>query len=226
MEYAPNREEPMSHMRGFTKLYDISVQLGAGSIDYPGDPPFHREQTWSIDEHSAYSLSTITMSVHSGTHLDSPAHFIPHGKSIDRYAVEEFVLSARVVNIENPSIIDLPELEECSLVHGEAILFRTENSRQGRCRSGVFSDYYVHLSARAAQYCVDAGVPLIGIDYISVDRADDEDYPVHRVILGSGRLILEGIDLETVPTGRYVLVCVPLNIKDAEASPVRALLMA
>lgn len=220
------KEDRMTRTIEFTSVYDISVTLGEGSIDYPGDPPYQRDQVCGIEETGTFSLSKITMSAHSGTHIDSPAHFVPDGRTIDRYSVTDFVLPAHVVDIEDQSVIRVAELEGLPVGPGEAVLFRTENSRRGLCRSGAFSDDYVYLSREAAAFCVDRGSRLVGIDYISVDGSSDEDYPAHRLILGSGRLILEGIDLESVPSGKYLLVCLPLRIKGGEASPVRAILLA
>ncbi len=89
----------------------------------------------------------------------------------------------------------------------------------------VFSEEYVCLTPDAARLCVSRGVGLVGIDYLSVDSYEDASLPVHRTLLENDILILEGIDLKDVPCGRYTLICLPLRIKDAEASPVRAVLV-
>ena len=107
---------------------------------------------------------------------------------------------------------------------GDALLFKTDNSLSGRCRTGTFSERFVYLSPGAAQFCVDRKLGLIGVDYITIERYGDEAFPAHRTILGKDILVLEGIDLGNVPPGRYTLFCFPLKIKDGEASPVRAIL--
>ena len=87
-----------------------------------------------------------------------------------------------------------------------------------------FREDFISLSVQAAQICVARGVRLVGIDYLSVDKYGDDSLPVHRTLLESDILILEGIDLAAVPCGRYTLICLPLRIEGAEASPVRAVL--
>jgi len=209
----------------YKKIYDISVILGTESIAYPGDTPYSRDLIWTIDEGGICELSKLQMSSHSGTHIDAPSHFIPHTKSIDHYAINDFILSAQVVNIEDKKSIRSIELENLDIEPGDALLFKTDNSISGRCRNGVFSESFVYLSPEAADFCVEKKVTLVGIDYISIEKYGDEVFPSHLKILGNDILILEGIDLKEVPQGRYTLICLPLKIKGGEASPVRAVLL-
>ena len=80
------------------------------------------------------------------------------------------------------------------------------------------------LSQEAARICAAAKAGLVGIDCLSVDGYESA-LPVHRILLNSDVLILEGIDLSAVPAGRYTLICLPLSLGGAEASPVRAVLV-
>ena len=209
----------------FGRIYDITVTLGLGSIDYPGDTPYARVRQCRIARGDVCDLSAITLSLHSGTHIDSPSHFIEGGRTIDQCSVKDFIRPALVVPVEHAETILPCELEKHPISPGDALLFKTYNSTLGMPRSGVFSEHYVHLSLEAARSCVTKGVGLVGIDYVSVDRFGDESFPVHRVLLGNGILVLEGIDLKDVPPGRYVLCCFPLKIWSGEASPVHAVLL-
>jgi arylformamidase len=206
------------------KIYDITVTLGGGSIDYPGDPPFRREQVSAIRNGGAYDLSRLQMSAHAGTHIDAPAHFIPGGRTIDQYAAGDFIFPAHVVSIESKESIRASELAAVAIRPGDAVLFKTDNSRSGRCRSGTFSPAYVSLSEEAAELLVGKKAGLAGFDYISAERHDAAGHPVHQALLRNGILLLEGIDLGQVPGGAYTLWCLPLKIAGGEASPVRAVL--
>ena len=208
----------------YQNMYDISVTLGEESIDYPGDTPYRREMLGRIKDGEAYDLSSLELSAHSGTHIDVPAHFVPGGKTIERYLVEDFVLSALVLDIDDRQSVRASSVEKAEIRQGEAILFRTENSVSGRCRNGVFSERYVHLTPEAAAVCVAKGVALVGIDYISIEKYGDLDFTAHRTLLSAGVLVLEGIDLVQVPPGRFTLFCFPLKMRGAEASPTRAVL--
>jgi arylformamidase len=206
-------------------IFDISVRLGDESIHYPGDPPFLREVTEDLLAGGSSETSRLALSAHSGTHIDVPAHFVRGGKRIDEYSAGEFVLPAQVIATEDSKAIRVGELSGMDIRPGEALLFKTRNSTTGRSRSGVFSESYVYMTPEAADYCVGKGVSLVGIDYITIDRYSDPTFPVHHRLLGNDILILEGIHLSEVPLGRYTLLCLPLLIKDGEASPVRAVLI-
>lgn len=214
-----------SSRQRYETVYDISVLLGTESIDYPGDTPYSRDLMLTIEDSGISNVSKLVMSAHSGTHLDAPLHFIPKAKSIDEYSVQQFILTAQVVNIEDREAIRPSELENLDIKQGDALLFKTDNSISSRCRSGVFSESFVYLSPEAADFCVEKKVSLVGIDYNTIERHSDEAFPVHHKLLGSNILILEGINLKGVPPGRYTLFCLPLKIKGGEAAPVRAILV-
>jgi len=209
----------------YEKIYDISVLMGVEDIDYPGTTPYTRELTQKIERGDSSNLSRLIMSTHSGTHLDAPSHFISDGKHIDEYPVGFFILPARVLKIGDKSIIRSAELEKSKTAAGEALLFKTENSVTGRAISGRFSKDFVYLSEDAADLCISRKLGLVGIDYNTIEPLRAKSYPVHKKLLGKGILILESVNLVDVPSGQYTLLCLPLRMKAAEASPVRAILL-
>ena len=209
----------------FEAIYDISVSLGQEDITYPGDTSFSRKIICEVNDGSMSCTSRLVMSAHTGTHLDTPAHFFAEARNLDQYIAKDFILPAQVVEIKGDKPITPLELESVKIMPGDAILFKTENSRSGKCTAGVFSNHFVYLTQKAADLCTAKKPSLIGIDYISVDRFNDENFPVHRTLLENNILILESINLKQVPPGRYTLVCLPLKIKGSEASPVRAVLL-
>lgn len=206
------------------KIYDISVRLGDESIDYPGDTPYSRELIGTIKENGIYELSKLVMSAHAGTHIDTPAHFIQGGKTLDQYGPRDFILPAQVVEISDKLSVQPAELKNIVIEAGEALLFRTDNSMSERSRSGNFSEQFVYISPEAADICIEKKVKLVGLDYITVERYGDQEFPTHRRLLENDIPVLEGIYLKEVPAGRYTLICLPLKINGCEASPVRAIL--
>jgi arylformamidase len=209
----------------FRNVYDISILLGLEDATYPGDDPYSREEISSIAFGAAYNLSTLTLSAHAGTHIDAPAHFIKMAKTIDQYDAQNFVLPAHVIYVEDKESIKPDSLGGLEMKRGDALLFKTANSMSGLSRSGLFLERFVHMSEEAANLCIELQASLVGIDYISIDRYEHDEAPVHRKLLEKDIVILEGIDLKDVPPGEYTLICPPLKIKGAEASPVRALLL-
>ena len=205
-------------------VIDISVPLGGGAIDYPGDPPFRLTQISALERGDPCALSALSMSAHAGTHLDAPAHFVPGGRRLDQYPPSAFFLDAWVVAADHPDEVSPGCLEGIDLRRGDAVLFKTHNSSSGRARGGCFDPDFVALSLDTARACVSLGLALVGLDYVSVEREGDGDFLVHHELLGHDVLILEGVDLSAATPGRYRLICPPLLVAGAEAAPARALL--
>lgn len=205
------------------KAYDVSLLLGQEDIVYPGDRPYSREVVSSVESGDDYNLSDLTMSAHSGTHLDFPAHLVGGGMTADLYPAEKFIMPALVLDASGEISIGSDVLEGLEMENGRALLFRTDNSLRELWAKRIFCESFSHLTKEAAMRCVDLGANVVGIDYISVDAMDDR--AAHRILLENGVLILEGLNLKEVHPGRYTLICLPLKIKDGEASPVRAVLL-
>jgi len=207
----------------FHEVYDITAHLNRAP-DYPGDRKFHQDWMASLEDADDYSLSALSLSSHAGTHLDFPAHVKKGGKSQDSYSSDRFLISAEVVSVSDDGPVQPSSLPDCRNRIGEALLVKTSNSQKRLMHQAAFSKEYVSLSLQAARLFVARRLALVGIDYISVDRFEDDSLPVHHMLLDNDVIILEGLDLASVPPGRYLLTCLPLRIDDAEASPVRAVL--
>jgi arylformamidase len=212
-------------MKSLREVYDISVLLGEEALNWPGNPPYSRELVSAIEDGENANLSKLTLNTHIGTHVDTPAHFIAKGKTLDAYPIERWILPAQVVSIKDREVIQPAELANLDLRPGDALLFKTDNSTSGRCTNGVFSESFVHMSPEAADFCIAQKVSLVGIDYASIEKYGDNAFPTHHKLLGNGILILEGINLKEVPPGKYTLFCLPLKIKGAEGAPARAVLV-
>lgn len=157
---------------------------------------------------------------HLLTHVDAPLHFIPGGATLDTIELSRFHCQAVVVEVDGP-VVTAEHVPERPLADW-GVLFRTRNS--DRPETAPFDTEHVYIDQEAAQLLVKRSVNLVGIDYLSVDRFGDEQYPVHRCLLGAQVLVLEGLLLADVAAGNYTLSAWPLKIAGADGSPVRALL--
>lgn len=210
----------------FNRVHDISIVLGRESVSWPGDPPYERDLIASLAAGDGSNVSRLSMTTHVGTHLDTPAHFLDGGADLDSYTAGDFILPAVVVDAGDATAIGPEIVAAADPPAGGAILFRTSNSATGRIASGEFFRDGAHLSQEAASACVDRGVRLAGIDYFTIDAFRTKTYPVHMCLMAAGVLILETINLRDVQPGSYTLICLPLRLAGAEASPVRAVLLA
>jgi arylformamidase len=209
---------------GGADVYDISLPLVAGAAVVPGDPPFARRLFLDRDTDGC-EAAVLSLSAHSGTHLDFPAHFLADGKRAGDYPAEAFLLPAMVVPCGPAWRLGPELLADVAILPGEAVLFRSRNSEERLFTGPTFPDTFAALTPELARELVRRGTALVGLDAMSVEPLADPAYPVHHILLGAGVLILEGLDLIAVPPGRRTLCCLPLAIPEAEASPVRAVLM-
>ena len=213
----------MSDLLG-SKIYDISVELGTESIDYPGDTPYSRNLIMDSSEFFC-NLSRLEMSCHSGTHLDVPYHFYEDGKTLDDFSVTDFIKRVHVIEIMNPAQVSESEVDWNRIKPGEGVLFKTRNSREELIKSGKFVSDFVYLSPEAAKKVNDCSASLVGIDYITIEKYGVEIFHSHLEVLGKDVIVLEAINLAQVPEGAYTLMCLPLKLSGADASPVRAILI-
>ena len=169
------------------------------------------------------------MSAHAGTHIDAPSHLADYTKTLDQYAIGDFILPALVASIEDKEAIRPAEIEGLDIRQGDALLFKTDNSVSGQSTAGgVPTEHYVYLSIEAADFCVEKKVSLAGFDYFAPEKPGDgnkESAPVHRRLFEKDILILEGANLKDVPQGRYMMFCLPMKMEGSEGSPVRAILI-
>ncbi|MBI2906096.1 MAG: cyclase family protein [Chloroflexi bacterium] len=205
------------------KFYDISIPLSPRTPTFPGDTgvsvdPFHR-LSWG----DGYDSSQLTLSTHSGTHIDPPAHLLPEGATIDQLPLDALMGKAWVAQIASPVSISAVDLAAAGIPAGtERLLLKTRNSDLWE-RPGFQSDF-VHLEPGGATWIANAGIRLVGVDYLTLDRLDAPTPETHLILLQRGIIIVEGLDLRPVAPGPYTLACLPLRIERGDGAPARAVL--
>jgi arylformamidase len=202
------------------KVYDVSVNIKNDMLSFPGDTLTRKEKTNEINK-DGYKLSNISFSVHVGTHVDAPSHFIENGKNINDIKLDYFMGKAQVIEIKNKQKITKEELTNLE-INSEKILFKTKNSSY--LKENEFYKDFIYLTLKGAKYLVEKGVRFIGIDYITIEELGTTNFDVHNFLLKNEVIILEGIDLSEINPGIYNLTALPLKLNDCEASPVRAIL--
>jgi arylformamidase len=200
-------------------LIDVSVPIRTPMPIYDGNPGVHLACVMSIADGSAANVSRLDLGVHTGTHVDAPLHFIDGAPGAEGVPLEPLVGRAYVADgiaLDGP--IDAASLERCGIPgDAERVLLKTPNGRLWE--SVEFTRDFIRLDGGGAHWTVDAGIRLIGIEYLSI--GDEE---AHRVLLGAGVVPLEGLDLRSVDPGWYELYCLPLNVVGSDGAPARAAL--
>ncbi len=207
------------------KIIDVTVPLSEDLPVWPGDPRVRVEPVKRIAKGDSSNVSLLTLSDHTGTHVDPPLHFLPGGATVDQLDLNVLYGPARVVDMTSVGkAITVQDLEKAKLPASlERILFKTSNS--GLWGRNEFETNYVHLSTEAAQWLVARGIRLIGVDYLSVEEFKPAQPNTHRALLGAGVIILEGLNLSQVAPGDYTLACLPLKIRGGDGAPCRTILI-
>ncbi len=195
------------------KFYDISMKLNKDIVQWPGSVRF---------SHIFYNENTsfIKMDLHTGTHVDAPKHFIKDGKSIDNVELRRFFGKCQVVEIMD-DVISSQSFKNIEL-RADNILLKTKNSE---ILNSDFTEDYVALNSDGAMFLVEKKINLVGIDYLSIEIFNNENFETHEILLSNDIIILEGLNLKNISPGIYTLMAFPLLIENAEASPVRAVLL-
>ena len=205
---------------------DVSATLDPATTPvYEGDAPMKFEFLKDMRKGDLLTLSVYSLGAHSGTHVDAPMHFVREGVSIDRVALEPLIGPARVIDIpDGVQAIDAAVLDRHAWRGAQRVIFRTRSSLRGWMSSPTFHRDFAYIAPDAAQLLADAGVRLVGIDYISAEQFGAPAPTTHRILLGKGIPIVEGLALEGVRAGEYDMIVLPMKVAGHEGAPARAVL--
>lgn len=209
------------------KIIDISRTISKDSVVYPEDSKLDKDEICFIgDDYDSPCNITglINWTTHFLTHVDPPLHFIKDGKSLDEIPLSRFMGKVKVIEIpDDCKAITKLEIANHDIKENDSIIFKTRNSQIAT--EAPFDPNYVYLSKDGAQFLAEKKVNLVGIDYLGIDKYGDEEYPAHNCLLSNEIIILEGLCLKYVKEGTYGFVALPLKIKNANGSIVRAILV-
>ncbi len=193
-------------------IYDITQPLFECTV-FPGDPRPEKRTVMSIANGDICNLTAFSMCAHNGTHVDAPFHFINEGKAIDKVALEKFIGPAYVADhAGNVTAKDAAD-----------ILNRAKSAYDGAEKKLLIKGKST-VTFEAAEVFAEAGIDLVGNESQTVGP-EDSPKEVHLVLLGAEVVLLEGIRLNEVPEGAYMLNCAPLNLSNTDGAPCRATLM-
>ena len=207
------------------RTYDITLTITPEMIVWPGDPKVSIQYTSSMDAGDNANVSQISMSCHTGTHVDAPHHFLNNGITVDDLSLDLLVGRAYVLYLPEVSQITASVLMNAEIPpRTRRLLFKTRNSELWKNGHDEFKSDFVALSVDAAEWLVDRNVRLVGIDYLSI-APYTLGIPVHTILLDAGVVILEGLNLSEVSPGRYTLHCLPLKLGGVDGAPTRCVLV-
>jgi len=204
------------------KLIDVTVPLDAHLPTYPNNTPFALEPIKRLARGDSSNVSTLHLSAHAGTHVDAPRHFFDEGLGADALPLEMLVGRARVIEMTTRRGIGADDFAEFDLSEDVRVLIKTVNSRFWG--SPDFHPDYVGMTESGAKHLVEHGIKVVGVDYLSVEEFKKPGAPAHRMLLGAGTIVIEGLNLFDVEPGVYDMYCLPLRVVGSDGAPARVLL--
>ncbi|KWW20667.1 MULTISPECIES: arylformamidase [Peribacillus] len=199
---------------------DISQRLDEQVATWPGDKPFSYKVSWSKEESGSVNVGHISMSVHTGTHIDAPFHFDNEGKRVIELDLDLYIGCSRVIHLPNRTNIGVTDLANHDLQGVTRLLIRTDAWKD----RSVFPETIPPIQPEIATYLSGLGIRLLGLDLPSVDPLDSKELSAHHELAVHGIHILEGLVLDGIDPGNYELAALPLPLVHADGSPVRAAL--
>jgi len=198
---------------------DISQPLTNDIAVWPGDTPFSYQVSVTKEQSGSVNIGKVTMSVHTGTHIDAPYHFDTKGRKVKDLDITIYVGICRIIDVSHLDTIGAKELEEINLDGISRLLFKTKSTSIPT----IFPNSIPVLHPNLGHYLKQKGIKLLGVDIPSVDPINSKDLETHHALFDNGVHILENVVLSHVLPGDYHLISLPLLIEEADGSPVRAI---
>jgi arylformamidase len=222
---SPSPDTATTQELGARGWIDVTATLDPATTPvYAGDAPMKFDFLKDMRKGDKLTLSVYSMGAHSGTHIDAPMHFIATGAAIDQVPLDPLIGTARVIDIpDSVQAINAGELSRHDWRGAKRVLFRTRSTLRGWMDSAAFHRDFAYVAPDAAQLLADAGVVLVGVDYISAEQFGAPAPRTHQILLGRGIVIVEGLDLRPVQTGEYDLIVLPIKVRGHEGAPARAI---
>ena len=207
-------------------IYDISLTISPNLPTWPGDPALELELIESMDQGAHANVTRMSAAVHLGTHVDAPHHFLNDGRTVENLPLDVLTGPCYVTQLPDGIEAITEEVLERSEITPEMkrVLFGTRNSHLWAKGETTFQTDFVAITEDGAEWLVERGIQLVGVDYLSVAPYGDSA-PTHTVLLKAGVVVVEGLNLSKIVRGFYDLYCLPLKIAKSDGAPARAILV-
>lgn len=207
-----------------SRIYDVSLPVRSGGLIYPGNPEIAIEPQQAISRGAGANVSRISFGSHTGTHVDAAKHFFDDGQTVDQIELSKLIGPAILIAVDDglPSVT-ADDLKRHDIGTHTRVLIRTRNSSYNT--ESEFRQDYTFLAPDGAEYLVNKGVELVGVDYLSVEQFHSGHHRTHLTLLGKSIVIVEGLNLKGIEPGEYEFICLPLRLEGLDGAPARAVLI-
>ena len=210
------------------KVIDLTLTVSSKIPTFPGSPQ-PSFIPWENVKEDGYNLELLFLSTHTGTHMDAPYHFLEKGAKIHEISLKKLVSEAVLIKSKKKGgeSITKTDIQKFEKKHGKIVGFSSVIFYTGWQRNLQKKYYFTKnpgLSVSAAKYLASKKISLVGFDSPSIDLGKDSKFSVHQIFAKKGMLIVENLaNLEKIKSSKFHLVVLPLKLKNATGSPVRAI---
>ena len=208
-------------------IYDVTVPVSNELPTWPTDPSVQISDFCSLSAGDGANVSMLNFGAHTGTHVDAPAHFIEGAGKVESLSLEALIGDAIVIEVpKDVRAIDEEFVQKHYIAGTERVLFKTRNSAFWSEADPQFHTDFTYLDLPAAEWLVQQGIKLVGIDYLSIEKYASARHETHLALLSRGVVILEGLNLSGIAAGKYELICLPLRLRSTlgDGAPARVVL--
>jgi len=210
------------------RILDLTLTISNKIPTFPGSPQ-PKFIPWENIHDDGYNLEFLFMNTHTGTHMDAPYHFLEKGAKIHEISLKKLVSEAVLIQSKKKGgeSITKTDIQKFEKKHGRIASFSSVIFYTGWQRNLQKKHYFEKnpgLSVSAAKYLASKKINLVGIDSPSIDLGTDSKFSVHQIFAKKGILVVENLaNLEKIKSSKFHLVVLPLKLKNATGSPVRAI---
>jgi len=204
-------------------MFDISMTIRKDMLVYKGKDEIRPRLTTIRDFNQGDAHeSELQMNVHTGTHVDAPLHMLEDGENANLFFAENPFYKSKLLDLtELEEKITAADLKEYNIEKNSFIILKTKNSQPGFLEKTP--EKFIYLAESGAEYLIDKNIKGVGIDTNGIERSQSE-HPTHKKLLAEKIIILEGLRLNQVPAGSYIMLLSLLKIADSDGLPGRAYL--
>ncbi|MBA2453098.1 MAG: cyclase family protein [Chloroflexia bacterium] len=207
------------------EIMDVTVFMQPGMPQWAGEAVMATRSLSELPGDEA-NVAMLTMTTHTGTHVDAPRHFFERSKTLDQIPLDRWVGPCVVADFTGVTTdITADDLDRANIPPNiTRLVLKTRNSELWRTHPETFVEDFIAVAPSGARWLVERLIRLVAIDYLSIGSFGPEGVETHRILLGNDVLVVEGLNLTGVPAGAYELLCFPLNLFGLDGAPARVAL--
>jgi arylformamidase len=204
------------------KIIDISWPITPNITEYKDRKTLKLEKYKEFEKDNVRE-TLITIHTHTGTHIDSPAHFLKDGKALDQLDLNKLMGECKILDLTSiEKKITKQDLEKFDIQKDEIILLKTKNSNLDPTEK--FNPNFVYLEKSGAEFLASKKIKSVGIDYLGIER-NQPNHETHKILLENEIPVIEGLRLKHITQKTGFFYCLPLFLPTLEAAPCRAILI-